>query len=138
MVYASHFHEDFSNAEAFGWSKNDTSKHNWHKFIEAKNKEISRLNGAYSKILASAGKSGVTVFEGKGSLLDAHTVRYVDATGKPTDLTTDKILLAVGGWPHKPSEVVGIEHAITSNEAFYLPNRPGTTFIIIWMMFAEK
>ena len=57
-------------------------------------------------------------------------MRYVDNDGKTTDMTTDKILLAVGGWPFKPKEVQGIEHAITSNEVFYLPERPNRVLVV--------
>jgi glutathione reductase (NADPH) len=72
----------------------------------------------------------VTVLEGRGALVDAHTVRFTDAAGLQTDYTTDKILLAVGGWPFKPPEVKGAEHAITSNEAFYLPERPERVLVV--------
>jgi glutathione reductase (NADPH) len=42
MVYASHYREDFEAAQGFGWSRHDTAKHNWHKFMQAKDKEITR------------------------------------------------------------------------------------------------
>jgi glutathione reductase (NADPH) len=130
MVYASHYHDDFAASEGFGWPKHEAAKHNWQKFMQVKNSEITRLNGAYTKMLASAGKAGVTLLEGRGSLVDRHTVNYVDKNGHNTELTTDKILLAVGGWPFRPSDVRGIEHAITSNEAFYLSERPGESLSI--------
>ena len=38
-------------------------------------------------------------------------------------VTAEKILIATGGWPSLP-EIPGIEHAITSNEAFHLPQLP--------------
>ena len=39
MVYASHFHEDYTNAEGFGWSE-VKPEFDWPKLIENKNKEI--------------------------------------------------------------------------------------------------
>ncbi len=36
----------------------------------------------------------------------------------------------MGGWPHKPNDVPGIEHAITSNEVFYLEEQPRRMVIV--------
>jgi glutathione reductase (NADPH) len=44
-------------------------------------------------------------------------------------VTADKILVAPGGWPTKPS-IPGIEHAITSNEVFFLPSPPKRIIIV--------
>ena len=40
--------------------------------IAAKSKEVARLNGVYASLLKNAGVEHV---EGRGSLVDAHTVR---------------------------------------------------------------
>ena len=50
-----------------------------------------------------------------GRVVDAHTVEVENK-----QYTAENILVAVGGWPHMPA-IPGIEHAISSNEAFYLP-----------------
>ena len=39
--------------------------------MENKNKELDRLNGVYMKLLDGA---GVKYFEGRGRIVDAHTV----------------------------------------------------------------
>merc|ERR1712129_29655 len=44
-------------------------------------------------------------------------------TGEMRSLNTKNILVSVGGWPFKP-DIPGIEHAITSNEIFYLDEQP--------------
>lgn len=51
--------------------------------------------------------------------------RY-EEKGQVKELSADTILLAVGGRPALPAEVVGAqEHAITSDDIFTLPRSPG-------------
>lgn len=77
--------------------------------LESKNKEITRLNGAYGKILANAGKEGVQVIEGMGSLLDKETVQVQKANGESEKLKAKNILICVGGWPYVPPDLKGRE-----------------------------
>lgn len=79
--------------------------------------------------LCIVGNAGVETFEGMGRLLDKNTIEVTDVGGKKTKLTADTIVVAVGGWPFKP-DVPGIEHAVTSNEAFYLEKRPERVVIV--------
>jgi len=132
LVYGSHFPHDAHLGESYGWSHSGNSKHDWKAMIAAKNTEISRLNGAYSRTLASAPKDGgsMQVLEGMGALVDANTVK-VTASDKTTQtLTAANILIAVGGWPRIPQSLIGKEHVITSNEVFYLPERPHRVLIV--------
>ena len=92
--------------------------HDWRALIRNKDAEIARLNGVYARLLDDA---GVKRIEGRARLVDAHTV----AVGRET-FTAEHILVATGGWPTLPA-IPGIEHAISSNEAFHLdalPERP--------------
>ena len=120
LVYASHFSDDFTDAAGFGWNVGER-KFDWENLIANKNKEIARLNGVYRKILED---SGVQIIEAHAEILDPHTV---SVDGKK--ITARYLLLAVGGWPAVP-EIPGIEHAITSNEAFYLPTLPRRVIIV--------
>jgi glutathione reductase (NADPH) len=120
LVYASHFGEDFHDATGFGWTVGERHV-DWSKLIANKDKEIGRLNGVYRKLLQDA---GVTIFPGHAELLDAHTIA-VDGRR----YTADYILIASGSWPMVP-DVPGAEYAITSNEAFYLPNLPHRVIIV--------
>ena len=56
----------------------------------------------------------------KGRLTDPHTIELV---GERT-VTADKILIATGGRPWAPKDLPGVEHAISSNEAFHLEQLP--------------
>jgi glutathione reductase (NADPH) len=120
LVYAAHFSDDFSDAAGFGWTVGEP-KFDWTKLIANKNKEIARLNGVYRKIL---GDSGVEILDGHAEILDPHTVAF---DGR--QITAKYILVAVGSWPAVPP-IPGCEHAITSNEAFYLPALPPRVIIV--------
>jgi glutathione reductase (NADPH) len=120
LVYASHYGEDFDDLTGYGWSVGER-RFDWAKLIANKNKEIQRLNGVYRKLLADA---GVELFEGHAEVIDAHTVA-VD--GK--NFSAKYILVAVGSWPTVP-KFPGSEHAITSNEAFYLPSLPANVIVV--------
>jgi hypothetical protein len=58
------------------WNTPENIELDWKKFQDKKNSELQRLNGVYDKLLA---KAGVTYIEGRGKLVDAHTV---DVDGK--------------------------------------------------------
>ena len=117
MVMASEVSHALEIAEGYGWSFADASL-DWPTFLEAKNVEIARLSGIYA---ANLGKAGVELVHGRAVLKDAHTVEIV---GKHRTITAEKVLIATGGRPWKPDELPGIEHAITSEEAFHLPELP--------------
>ena len=120
LTYAAHYAEDLEDARGYGWTIAGAS-FSWPALIENKNREIARLSGIYADVLA---KAGVTVIEGTAKLLDAHTV----AIGERR-VTAQNILIATGGWPGKPA-IPGIEHAITSNEAFELPALPRRVLLV--------
>ena len=123
FVYASHFSEDFEDAAAYGWTVGE-ARFDWKTLIANKDKEIDRLNGIYIRNLE---KAGVEIIASRAILKDAHTVHLV---GQGRDVTADKILIATGATPFKPHVVEGIEHAITSNEAFHLDELPRHIIVV--------
>jgi glutathione reductase (NADPH) len=121
LVYASHFTEDFRDAErGFGW-KVGASSFDWPTLIANKNVEIERLNGIYDGLLGGAGVEHVP---GHATIVDPHTVEVAGKT-----YTTENILIATGSWPKLP-ELPGIEHAISSNEVFFLEEQPRRVLIV--------
>jgi glutathione reductase (NADPH) len=120
MVYASQFSDDFSSAKGFGWTVGERS-FDWSTLINAKNTEISRLNGIYERMLNNA---GVAIHDGRARIVDPHTV---EVNGKR--FTSKYILVAVGGWPAMP-DIPGKELAITSNEVFFLQSQPKRVLIV--------
>jgi glutathione reductase (NADPH) len=120
LVYAAHFAEDFADAQGFGWTV-PPAEFSWPKLIEAKDKEIARLSSIYEKNLVG---SNVAVLHGAARLVDPHTVAV-----NGQRVTAEHILVATGGTPFVPA-IAGIEHAITSNEVFDLPQLPRRVLIV--------
>ena len=120
LVYGAHFAEDFEQAEGFGWSLGE-AKFDWATLIANKDREINRLNGIYRNLLVN---SGVTLHDGHAKLVDPHTV---EVNGQR--YSAERILVAVGGWPQIP-EIAGREHAISSNEAFFLKELPKRVLVV--------
>jgi glutathione reductase (NADPH) len=114
FVYASHFHEDFADAAAYGWTVKPDS-FDWRTLVDNKDKEITRLNGIYRRMLEGA---GVTIVDGRATVVDPHTVAVA---GK--NYTAEHILVAAGSWPND-LRYEGGEYVITSNDAFFLDQLP--------------
>ena len=116
LVYASRFRAEFEDAAGFGWTLAQPS-FDWPTLIANKDREIARLEAAYTSTLQ---KAGVSVVKNRAVLADAHTVALAD--GKR--VRAAKILIATGGTPSYGDKIPGLEHAISSNEAFHLPELP--------------
>jgi glutathione reductase (NADPH) len=123
LVYASRFHDDFEDAKGFGWTVGE-AVHDWAGLIAAKDREIARLEGLYRRNLEQA---GVTIFPARATLADRHTIDL--APGKRR-LSADKVLIATGGRPVLADRIDGLEHVITSNEAFHLARLPRRIAIV--------
>lgn len=117
LVYASRFADDFNDARGFGWSFDDPD-FDWPSLVAAKDKEIARLEGLYRGNLQ---QSGATIFEDRAVLAGPNSAR-LGANGKT--ITAGKILIATGAKPNIDAGLPGIEHVITSNEAFDLKELP--------------
>lgn len=116
-VYASRFAKDFETAQAFGWSI-DGIGFSWPDLVAAKEREITRLEGLYKQNLE---KAGVTTFDNHARLTGPNTI---ELTGSGDTVRADKILIATGGKANIDGDIEGIEHIITSNEAFDLKEMP--------------
>jgi glutathione reductase (NADPH) len=120
LVYAAHFREDFEDAAGYGWSVGEP-EFSWARLIANKNTEISRLEAVYVSLLE---KAGATLVRGKARIVDANTV---DVDGRR--FTAKYLLVATGARPSLP-RIPGVEHAITSNEAFELAALPPRIVIV--------
>lgn len=120
LVYGAHFAEDFEQASGFGWSLGEAN-FDWATLIANKDREIQRLNGIYRNLLVN---SGVTLMEGHAKITGPHEV---EVNGQRH--SAQHILIATGGWPQIP-EIPGHEHAISSNEAFFLKELPKRVLVV--------
>jgi glutathione reductase (NADPH) len=121
FVYASRFAQEFEDAAGFGWTITG-AKFDWPTLIKNKDKEIARLEAAYHATLKRA---GVEIIESRAVIEDPHTVRIVKTGAR---IRAGTILVATGGHPVK-SSAPGGDLAITSNEAFHLPELPNHIII---------
>ncbi|WP_434611555.1 glutathione-disulfide reductase [Pseudomonas sp. D2-30] len=120
LVYGAHYAEDFEQASAYGWTAGEAS-FDWATLIANKDREINRLNGIYRNLLVN---SGVTLHEGHARITSPHEV---EINGER--YTARHIMIATGGWPVIP-DIPGSEHAIGSNEAFFLKTLPKRMLVV--------
>jgi len=121
LAYSAGFGYGFEDAQGYGWHCNG-NQFSWPDLIRNKDAEITRLNGVYRRLMDQA---GVKIHDARATLTDAHTIEIAGA-GR---VTAERILIATGGWPYVP-EIPGKELAITSNEAFHLPELPRRVLIV--------
>jgi glutathione reductase (NADPH) len=112
FVYGSKYAHEFEDSAAYGWTVGEPT-HSWATLRDNVGREVDRLNAIYIRLLEG---SGVKIHMGRGRLMDRHTIEVAGET-----VTADKILIATGGRPEVPP-IPGHEFAITSNEAFHLPD----------------
>src|SRR6202051_2963663 len=116
LVMASHIHQEIEDAAGFGWTIPQAS-FDWPTLIANKDKEIARLEAAYT---ANVEKSGARIVKTRAVFEDAHTLRL--ATGEA--VTAKYVLIATRAAPNPGPAIPGIEHVISSNEVFHLPRLP--------------
>ena len=122
LVYAARFADEFEDAAGFGWTVPKPA-FDWATLIANKDLEIARLEAAY---VAALERAGVNLVRSRARLEDAHTV-LLEATGER--IRARHILVATGAWPDPGHPIAGIEHVISSNEAFHLEALPKRVLI---------
>jgi glutathione reductase (NADPH) len=121
LVYASRFGDDFEDAAGFGWHV-EKPVFSWPTLIANKDREIARLEAAYTSTLE---RWKVKLAKTRAGVQDLHTVRLADGG----EVKADTILVATGAWPHFGPKIPGIEHVISSNEALHLAELPNRIVI---------
>jgi len=116
MVYASHVHHELQDAAGFGWRIPQAS-FDWATLIANKDREIARLEAVYA---ANVEKSGAKIVRSRAVFEEPHTLRL--SSGETVRART--VLIATGGAPNHGPAIPGIEHVISSNEVFHLPQQP--------------
>jgi glutathione reductase (NADPH) len=117
LVYASRFADEFEDAAGYGWTVGEPT-FNWQMLIANKDREIARLEAAYTSTLE---RFKVELCKSRAVLEDAHTVKLLASGAR---VKADKILVATGAWPHMGPHIPGLEHVISSNEVFHLTGLP--------------
>jgi glutathione reductase (NADPH) len=123
LVYGAEFSQMIADAPGFGWTIGSSS-FDWPTLRDNVQKEVTRLSGIYASNLA---KAGVTAFEERAEVVDAHTVKLRKSGG---EISAERILIATGGTPYLPEGLPGVELGITSNEAFLLSKFPERVLVV--------
>src|SRR6516165_2818106 len=115
-VIGSHVRHEIEDAAGFGWTIPPAS-FDWPTLVANKDKEIARLEAAYT---SNVEKSGGRIVKTRAVFEDPHRLRL--ATGEA--VSAKYVLIATGGAPNHGPVIPGIEHVISSNEAFHLKKLP--------------
>src|SRR5205823_7341525 len=116
LFYASHIHNEIGDAAGFCWTI-PSATFDWPTLIANKDKEIARLEAAYT---SNVEKSGARIVKTRAAFEDPHTLRL--ATGEA--VRARYVLVATGGAPNHGLAIPRVEHVISSNEVFHLTALP--------------
>jgi glutathione reductase (NADPH) len=119
LVYGAHFAEDLDDARRFGWQV-EGATFDWPTLRDNVLAEVSRISGLYRETLEN---HGVDIYEGHAAVTGPNSVS-IDGRS----VNAKYILIATGARPQL-LQVPGIEHVITSNEAFHLERLPARILI---------
>ena len=118
--YAAHYSEEFRDAGRYGWS----SMAPRFDLADAARQQDGRDHPAERHLRDHAQGRRLRRHRGPRRLAGPHDV---DIGRKRVHAAN--ILVATGGWPHVP-DIPGREHAITSNECFFLDDLPESIVIV--------
>lgn len=123
FVHAAHYAEAFEDSVGFGW-RVEGLHFDWPTLVNNVQGDVSWLSGIYIRNLE---KAGAEILHSQAVLKDDHTVHLV---GQNRDVTAEYILVSTGGRPRRDLGIPGVEHAITSDEFFHLPQLPKRVVIV--------
>lgn len=127
MHFASSLYENIEEYERIGHPDNFTKKHDWSKMVDNVQTYIKKLNFGYRGELR---KKKVVYYNKLAKIVDAHTIQLTDAKGNIENVTSNNILIAVGGRPNDGGIEGAKEHCITSDDIFALKKAPGKTLVV--------
>ena len=123
LVYGAEFAQSFADAKGYGWTVGNAA-FDWATLRDNVQKEVTRLSGLYTTNLH---KAGVTAYEERAEVVDAHKVKL---SKSGSEISVERILIATGGSPQLLDGLPGLEHGISSNEAFLLEKFPERLLIV--------
>ena len=121
MVFASGYRDQIEDARGYGWEVSGEKFH-WPVMRDRLQNGLDQLEAVYRDMLD---KSGVTTYNARARLADAHTVEL--STGER--VTARHMLVATGARPMLP-DVKGGEYAIVSDDIFGLDEIPGRVLVV--------
>lgn len=118
------------DAQGYGWHASTpdfpTPDFQWNTLRDNKDTIVNGINSKVADILTT---KGATVINGRATFLNAQSVRVDAKDGSTHTYTAQRFLIATGCTPWVPS-IPGIEHAISSFDAFYFDTLPKRIVVV--------
>lgn len=130
MFNAATISEVIHEAKEFGFNVPEGVTFDWGKLKQYRDRYIKRLNGIYESGLDKLNIQrihGHASFDGPNTLVV--TSKAEDGTDETKNITSERVLIAVGGEPNKLA-VPGGEHVINSDGFFELECQPKKVAVI--------
>jgi len=128
MHYASTLGELRHDQEAAGWNVDTKSTHDWQAMVGRVQMHIKKTNFEYKGALMD---KKIKYYNSLARLESKNCVVLTNAKGEETKVTAKYIVVAVGGRPVIPEELMSVkEHVLTSDDIFMKKTAPGKTLVV--------
>jgi len=125
LVYGSAYRHLLADAPSYGWSVGDVHLDAGALLANVR-AEVDRLNTLHIGFLE---KAGVELVRGWGRFSGPDSVTVEATDGSQRELRGERILIAVGGRPHRPA-IPGAELAWVSDDMFELTSLPDSMVVV--------
>jgi len=122
LVYGAEFGKAIKESSGYGWTADNVS-FDWTVLRDEIQTEVSRLSKIYEGVLE---RNGAELISERATLAGPHTIKLEKSD---REVTAKHILIATGGTPFMPP-IDGMNHAISSDDAFTLDALPERVMVI--------
>jgi glutathione reductase (NADPH) len=125
LVYGSAYAHLLADAPSYGWPVPAVTP-DAATLLRHVRAEVDRLNQLHIGLLESA---GVELVRGWGRFADTNSVLVSQADGSERELRGERVLIAVGGRPHRPA-IPGADLGWVSDDLFLLESLPDRVVVV--------
>lgn len=125
LVYGSAYRHLLADAPSYGWEIGDVHL-NASRLLAHVRAEVDRLNALHLGFLE---KAGVELVRGWGRFTAPNRINVTRPDGSVQELEADRVLIAVGGRPHRP-EIPGAHLGWVSDDMFELDTLPERMVVV--------
>jgi len=125
LVYGSAYCHLLADAPSYGWEVGEV-RLNASRLLANVRAEVNRLNALHIGFLE---KAGVELVRGWGRFAGPNRISVTSADGSVRELEAERVLIAVGGRPHRP-EIPGAHLGWMSDDMFELETLPEQMVVV--------